>query len=116
MNRDMFYGNYQAGGFSEPNFMGPNPNMGMPIQQPQGYNVSGSYQAYGPNVIPGGNPNTNNMNTQNSYNTYNDDYENRITKLERQVRRIDQRLRKLENSSITTLEEDINDFTNIHMI
>ena len=42
--------------------------------------------------------------------------ENRITKLERQVRRIDQRLRKLENSNITTLEEDINDFTNIHMI
>ena len=70
---------------------------------------------YGPNVIPG-TVGTNNMNSQNSYNTYNDDYDNRITKLERQVRRIDQRLRKLENSSITTLEEDINDFANIHMI
>lgn len=116
MNRDMIYGNYQAGGFAEPNFMGPNPNMGMgmPMQQPQGYNINANYQAYGPNVIPGAM--NNNMSTQNSYNTYNDDYENRITKLERQVRRIDQRLRKLENSNITTLEEDINDFTNIHMI
>lgn len=117
MNRDMFYGNYNAGGFSEPNFMVPNQNMMVPQGQPQGYNVSGSYQAYGPNVIPGAVPNnTNNINSQNSYNTYNDDYDNRITKLERQVRRIDQRLRKLENSNLTTLEEDLNDFTNVHMI
>lgn len=120
MNRDMFYGNYQAGGFSEPNFMGPAPNMNMNMNmpmnmQPQGYNVSGSYQAFGPNVIPGNNmSNMNNANNQ--YNDYSNDYESRITKLERQVRRIDQRLRKLENSSITTLEEDLNDFTNVHMI
>jgi len=118
MNRDMFYGNYQAGGFSDPNYVGANQNMMMPMAnpQPQGYNVSGSYMGYGPNIIPGAAPNNNNMNSQNSYNTYNDDYDNRITKLERQIRRIDQRLRKLENSSITTLEEDLNDFTNIHMI
>ena len=104
-NRDMFYGNYQAGGFSEPNF-----NMGMPNNfQPQGYNINANYQAFGPNVIPGASNNSNN-----TYG-YSDDYDQRITKLERQIRRIDQRLRKLENSS-TVLETEINDYTDIHMI
>ncbi len=106
-NRDMFYGNYQMGGMSEPTFI-----------PPQGYNVSGSYQAYGPNVIPNVNMNqpVNNQNQvqNNGYNGYVDEYDNRITKLERQIRRIDQRLRKLENSGI--IDEDIQVDSNLYMI
>ena len=45
-NRDMFYSNYQAGGFQEPNMI---------YTPPQGYNINQNYQAYGPNVMA--NPN-----------------------------------------------------------
>lgn len=108
-NRDMFYSNYQAGGFQEPNMM---------MAPPQGYNMTQNYQAYGPNVMPINNMNGN-MGMQNTgNNSYIDEYDQRITKLERQIRRIDQRLRKLENSS--TIEEiniDSNNIdTNMYMI
>ncbi len=109
-NRDMYYGNYQAGGFQEPNFM---PNM-----QPQGYNINAQYQSYGPNAVPMPIP-MNNMNGQTNDNgTYVDEYDQRITKLERQIRRIDQRLRKLENASANNnIDEDINIVdSNMYMI
>lgn len=112
-NRDMFYSNYQAGGFQEPNFVGP-----MMSPQPSGYNINTQYQAYGPNVMPTNNMNNmqNNsvMNPNNTNNTYIDDYDQRITKLERQIRRMDQRLRKLENAG--SLEEEINIDNNLYMI
>lgn len=107
-NRDMFYSNYQAGGFQEPNMI---------MTPPQGYNMTQNYQAYGPNVMPINNMVPNQMGTTNS-NNYIDEYDQRITKLERQIRRIDQRLRKLENSG--TMEEiniDSNNIdTNMYMI
>lgn len=109
-NRDMFYSNYQAGGFQEPNMMMQN-NM-IPMQ-PQGYNINQNYQAYGPNVMPNMMQN-NNIMSNTGTNTYVDEYDQRITKLERQIRRIDQRLRKLENSG--TLEEEINIDNNLYMI
>jgi hypothetical protein len=110
-NRDMVYSNYQAGGFMEPNMM---------MTPPQGYSINQNYQAYGPNVMPM-NPNNNlnsNMNMQGqTNNTYIDEYDQRITKLERQIRRIDQRLRKLENAGTATIEEEINDYSNnLYMI
>ena len=101
-NRDMFYGNYQMGGMTSPQFI-----------PPQGYNISGNYQAYGPNVIPNINQNMNYQN-QNNNDTYIDEYDNRITKLERQIRRIDQRLRKLENAS--TLEDEVQVDSNLYML
>lgn len=109
-NRDMFYSNYQAGGFAEPNVI---------VTPPQGYNISQNYQAYGPNVMPinnmNGAPNMNNMNNMNNTNnTYVDEYDSRITKLERQIRRMDQRLRKLENAGV--VEEEINIDSNLYMI
>lgn len=105
-NRDMFYSNYQAGGFQEPNFMPAGPMM-----QPSGYNINNNYQAYGPNVMP-----MNNQNNIGTNNTYVDEYDGRITKLERQIRRIDQRLRKLENAGITNIDEEINIDSNMYMI
>ena len=116
-NRDMVYSNYQAGGFAEPNMM-PNmaPNM-MPNMMPQGYNMSSNYQAYGPNVIPMNNMNGNNVMSNNENNTYIDEYDQRITKLERQIRRMDQRLRKLENGGVTGItDEEINIDNNLYMI
>lgn len=108
-NRDMFYSNYQAGAQMEPQmFMTP----------PSGYNMSSNYQAYGPNVIPMQNMNMNNQMVpqNNTYdNSYTDDFDNRITKLEKQVRRIDQRLRKLENSD-SILEDNTIVDSNLYMI
>jgi len=102
-NRDMFYSNYQAGGQMDPNVF---------VQPPSGYNMTSNYQAYGPNVMPIQNPNMNLM-PQNS--TYTDDYDDRITKLEKQIRRMDQRLRKLENG-ITNIEDNTIVDSNLYMI
>ena len=98
-NRDMIYGNYNYGGYQEPNMM---------ITPPSGYNVNTQYQAFGPGVYqnPNGNPNTMPVN--------NDPYDDRITKLERQVRVLDQRIRKLETTGNIT-DTDIND-SNMYMI
>ena len=74
-NRNMFYQNTQAS-FN-------NPPMFIP---PSGYNMSSEYQAYGPNVLP-----NQNMMMDN-------DFEERISKLERQIKSIDTRLQKIESS------------------
>ncbi len=77
-NRDMFYQNIQASA--------NNPGMFIP---PNGYNYQSQYQAYGPNLQQ---PNPNTIN--------NDDYMDRISRLERQVKVLDNRLQKLESASI----------------
>ena len=79
-NRNMFYQNTQTGY--------QNPGMFIP---PSGYNMNSEYQAYGPNVIP---------NEENLFN--NNEYEERISRLERQVKNLDNRLQKLENASNET--------------
>ena len=80
----MFYQNIEQGY--------QNPGMYIP---PSGFNMNSEYQSYGPNVIP------NNINDN--------EYENRIQKLERQVKNLDTRLQKLENTNT-----DAND--NFYMI
>lgn len=94
-NRDMFYQNLNQGY--------QNPGM---IYPPSGYNLNQEYQAYGPNVMPYNNGMNNNMN--NNYNI-NNDLEDRISKLERQIKTLDTRIQKLESVS-----NEIND--NIYMI
>lgn len=74
-NRDMFYQNLNQGY--------NNPGMFVP---PSGYNLNQQYQAYGNYQM---NPNTINYDNTNNY-------EDRISKLERQVRNLDARLQKLE--------------------
>lgn len=91
--RDMFYSDYQAGGFVQP--------------QPQGFYTNQQYQAFGPNVIP------NNMQmNQNQYQnqTYTDDYENRFNRIESTIRKLDARLSKLEASQTETLELNNNSY------
>lgn len=87
-NRDMFYQNLNQG-YS-------NPGMYVP---PSGYNINSQYQAYGPNVIP----------EQMGY-TSNNEINDRISKLERQVKNLDLRLQKLENVS-----NEVSD-SNLYMI
>lgn len=65
-----------------------NPGMFIP---PSGFNSNTEYQAYGPNVLP------NQYNNQTT-----NEYEERISKLERQVRNLDTRLQKLEQEAINT--------------
>lgn len=79
-DRNMFYQNVNQG-YSTPGGFIP----------PSGYNMNSQYQAYGPNVIP------DNYN-QNQNQSYNNDHEERISKLERQIRSLDVRIQKLESA------------------
>ena len=97
--RDMFYSNYNAGGFIDQpmpinqNFM-PNlmmPNMMMPNQMMQN------------SPLPNQMYNQNMMYPQMDNQTYDYDIDDRLTKLERQVRNLDTRISKLEQVK----EEDI---------
>ena len=98
-NRDMFYQNLNQGY--------QNPGM---IYPPSGYNLNQEYQAYGPNVMPYNNGmNGMNSNMNNNYNNINNDLEDRVCKLERQIKTLDTRIQKLESVS-----NEIND--NIYMI
>ena len=81
-NRNMFYQNIQEGY--------QNPGMFVP---PQGYNLNSQYQSYGPNIIP-----------QN--NTETSSYEERISRLERQVKNLDSRVQKLETASEDTTNDN----------
>lgn len=79
-NRDMFYQNTNTS----------YNNQGMFIP-PSGYNINTEYQAYGPNVLP----------NQYNNNYDNNEYEQRISKLERQVKNLDTRLQKMEQETTT---------------
>ena len=74
-NRDMFYQNLNQG-YSNPGGFIP----------PSGYNINSQYQAYGPNIIP-------------EQNTYNNELENRISRIEKQIRNLDTRVQKLESTT-----------------
>ena len=80
-NRGMFYQNIEQGY--------NNPGMFIP---PNGYNLNTQYQAYGPNMM------------QNTIQNDENEYENRISKLERQVKNLDSRLQKLENANTDTTD------------
>lgn len=80
-NRDMFYQNTNASY--------NNPGMFIP---PSGFNVNTEYQAYGPNLLP----------NQYNNNYDNNEYEQRISKLERQVKNLDTRVQKLEQETLNT--------------
>lgn len=86
-NRDMFYQNVNQG-YNNPGGFIP----------PSGYNINTQYQAYGPNVMP----------MQDNYQN-NSDYDNRISKLERQVKNLDTRLQKIETINV----EETNNFYTI---
>ena len=87
----MYYQNYNSGGYIGPNNRAP----------PQNYGQSYNYTAYGPNVYPP----QENMN-MNMYDM-GPDYETRISTLERQIRKLDARIDRLESASNTLLEDDI---------
>ncbi len=94
-NRDMFYQNVNQG-YS-------NPGMYIP---PSGYNINTQMQSYGPNMYM---PNPNMTQEQMGYYNNENDFDQRISKIERQIKNLDSRLQKLENVS-----NEVND--NIYMI
>ena len=78
-DRGMFYQNLNQG-FNQPGTFIP----------PSGYNLNTQYQAYGDPY-----------NNQANYVEQDDMYENRISKLERQVKNLDTRIQKLESLQTT---------------
>ena len=88
--RDMFYSDYQMGGYMNPNNMMNN----VP-------NIMGMYQG------------NNNYKEQNIYD--NNYLENRILKLERAAKRLESRVTRLENLSGNTVD-DISSTDNLYMI
>ena len=99
-NRDMFYSDYQAGGYMYPNNMNPNMNMY------SGYSMG--------NQVPQNIPVYNNPNTNNNY--YDANYlDSRILKLERATKRLESRVTRLENLSGNTID-DLSSSDNLYMI
>lgn len=86
-NRDMFYQNLNQG-YNNPGYFNP----------PSGYNLNTQYQAYGPNVIP-----------EQFNNNYDTNINEKINKLERQIKSLDLRVQKLESVNSETTD-------NIYMI
>lgn len=86
-NRDMFYQNLNQG-YNNPGYFNP----------PSGYNLNTQYQAYGPNVIP-----------EQFNNNYDTNLNEKINKLERQIKSLDLRVQKLESVNNETTD-------NIYMI
>lgn len=90
-NRGMFFQNLNQG-YSDPGMIIP----------PSGYNLNSQYQVYGQNINPNqmqiANPNQmQTLNQANFVETNDNYYEERVSKLERQVKNLDTRLQKIEN-------------------
>ena len=81
-NRNMFYQNIEQGY--------QNPGMFIP---PSGYNMNSEYQAYGPNILQ-----------SQMQGNYQNDYEDRITRIEKQIKSLDNRIQKLENLNTDTTD------------
>lgn len=105
--RDMFYSDYNYGGYVTPNpnmnmnMMAPNmytQNMNM-VSSPNMFNGSSNMMAAGPNVTLPQNIN---------YETNTNDYENRISKLERDVKKLESRVNKLESEINPTTDIEVN--------
>lgn len=100
--------------FAESSYMNQSTFPNMPVaNQPFGMQAYANQGFYaGPQGIP------NNYNIDSSGNTNNmnmNDYESRLSKIERQLNRIDARLSKLENNNYYTTE-DVDTTNNIYMV
>lgn len=128
-NRDMFYSDYQAGAYMNPTpgAMGPgygNMATGYNAMGPgyatmnQGFGVGsgGPFMNQGM-VAPNAAPLTTPLAMNNNANYYDSNYlENRMLKIERQVKRLESRVTRLENLSGNSLTDDISSTTDMYMI
>lgn len=98
-NRNMFYNNNQFGGYIDPNI---NYNNGYTNSfAPSGYSGYSNYMSYGPNMMP--NSNNNDL----IYNNYDEDeINNRLLRIERQIRKLETRVSKLETNFIDNSNSD----------
>lgn len=98
---------FQQSGYNAPM---PNYNMGMPTNYPMnsGYGSQSSQSFYtGPMM--------NGMTTNTSSTDYMSDIESRLTKIERQINRLDARISKLESKGVLTTE-NYDSTTNMYML
>ena len=101
-DRNTFFESSQYSSSYAPNMM---PNMNMPGMYPyQAASNSSSFYA-GPDMP---------MNTYPS-NTYTNDYDTKISRLERQMQKLEARITKLENS-LSNSHDDVNVTSNMYMI
>ena len=111
-NRNLFYTQEASGGFFNPNmnYMNNLPNNFNTM--PSGFNKNTNYMAFGPNIGPNGNMNyMNNDDIIYENNNNWNEFESRLTKLERMYRKLDSRISKLESSSNV-----VEDVTNNYII
>ncbi len=87
--------NMNYANFQNPGMMAPN----VPYQASTNYNSF--YSGPGMNNVPYGDQS---------------DIENRLAKMERQINRLEHRVSKLENSSISYVENDIDSSGNMYML
>lgn len=115
-NRDMFYSDYNYGGYTTPmpnmmmqqapNIVNQSANM---ISTPNMFNQSANMMASGPNIaVPFNN------NEQMMY--QNNDIESRISKLEHEVKRLESKVTKLENEISINNTPDVEVNSSMYMI
>ncbi len=103
-NRNLFYTNSQSGGVINPMMNNMAPMM------PSGYNQNMNYMSYGPAASV---PAPVNPNTDIVYGYTDDNLESRLTRLERQYRKLETRVSALESSSDIIIDDTTN---NMYMI
>ncbi len=113
-DRNLFYSDYQAGGFMNPQ-MGMNQGYMPQMQQvpqmqqmpqnmlPSGYMLNNNYMSYGPMASPNAVPEQ----YQNTFDNSNS-MDSRLNKLERQVRKLEARVSKLETNTDTVTDSTDN--------
>ena len=102
-DRNAFFESSQYSSSFTPSMM---PNMNMPQMMPyQAASNSSSFYA-GPNMPMNTYPSTQNSN----------DYDAKIARLERQMQKLEARISKLENTSLSTNNDDVNINSNMYMI
>ena len=79
----------------------PTPNMNMMMGAPSIASTSSQSFYGGPNVMP---------------NYSDNEIETRLTKIERNLNRLDSRIAKLENNGISNTVDNYNDSTNMYMV
>ncbi len=109
-DRNSFYPNYpQQNNFMPNNNFFPNPGMqNIPQQMPQMAQMPGPYN---PNMVP------EQMNPYGGYPAYPEDYETRIMKIEKSLRRLETKIAKIESKGGSIInDDDITSSTNMYMI
>ena len=112
-DRNSFYPNMNMpNNFMPNNNFYPNPGMQqMPGQMMPGQQMPGQMPGYNPNMVP------EQMNPYGNYQAYPEDYDTRIMKIEKSLKRLESKINKIENKNGSIIDDDdITSSTNMYMI